>query len=57
MCQTLRLQTKIIPALKIFMGDRHVSKEFQYDLANNEKESQTRKYGSPDLELDQGEGV
>lgn len=35
------------------MGDRHLSKEFHHDLASNKIESQTGKYGSLDLELDQ----
>lgn len=31
--------SKTIPTLKIFMGDKHVSKLFQYDLASNKVES------------------
>lgn len=48
--------SKTTAALKIFMGDKHVSKLFQYELASNNVESQTGKFGSPDLEFDQGEG-
>lgn len=51
------LVSKTVPAFKIFMGDRHVSKEFKYDRASNKIESQIGKYGSPDLELNQRKDV
>ena len=57
MCQTLGSLSETAPALRVVVGDRRVNQEFQRDLESNKTESQAEKYGSPELELDEGEGL